>query len=108
MDSGTVVTAALLTFVGLTVVNVIFQFFQLAVEEFKKCSIIRKEQKIIRQTKIGQMKIRQTKIRQAKIRQTKIRQKEMSQSAKFPPGTERAGEENAVFAGGRQRAAQGL
>lgn len=103
MDSGTVVTAALLTFAGLTVVNVIFQFFQLAVEEFKKCSIIRKEQKIIRQTKIGQMKIRQ-----AKIRQTKIRQKEMSQSAKFPPGTERAGEENAVFAGGRQRAAQGL
>lgn len=98
MDSGTVVTAALLTFAGLTAVNVIFQFFQLAVEEFKKCSIIRKEQKIIRQTKIGQMK----------IRQAKIRQKEMSRPAKFPPGTERAGEENAVFAGGRQRAAQGL
>lgn len=82
MDGGTVVTAALLTLAGLTAVNVIVQFFQLAVEEFKKCSIIRKGQKIIRQT-------------------------EMSRPEKLPSGAERAGEENAVFAGGWQRACTG-
>lgn len=78
MDGGTVVTAALLILAGLTAVNVIIQFFQLAVEEFKKCSIIRKEQKIIRQT-------------------------ETRRAEKILPGAERACEENAVFAGSWQR-----